>query len=170
MGWFSAFSKENNSATTNQTTTNYTDSSANAGGDNSLAIAQGGQYAGAGGISAGAGANVSITTSDPATVAAALHTVEANNLLSATQYQASLNTLAGVHSVAANSNKATQDAANLAIQSTQSLASQLSGKGALETPQTNASIVQTVSKYASIAAVAIAAVVALALFMRKGKK
>lgn len=165
-----SFTKSNQSTTNNSTTNNYTDTSANAGGDNSTALGANAQFAGAGGLSVGQGANVAITTSDPSTVAAALHTVEANNQLSAEQYAASLNALAGTQLVSANSNKSTQDAANLAIQSTQSLAAQLAGAGSLQTPASSVTNTQTMWKYGSIVAgLVLAAVVAFFLF-KKGSK
>lgn len=168
-GFMGIGTKNNESTTTNQTQTTYTDKSANAGGDGSLALAENSQnlQAGANGIAVGTGGSVNITTSDPTTVAAALHTVEANNALTAAQYAASLNTLIGSQTVSSNQQKQTQDAANLAIQSTQSLASQLSGAGPLQTPQSNASIVQTVGKYAAAVAIALVVVVGFVIFTRK---
>lgn len=154
-------------------TQNYTDQSANAGGQNSIAL--------------GSGANLQISTSDPALVGRALSTVDAgvsNSLatvgraLSTVDYSTQQDTtrfLAALEAVRSDSDASrrseagVQAAAQNAIQTTASLAQALSAQVADSKKDPNNQTVETVAKYAGVVAVAGAAVFALFL-LKKGHK
>jgi len=165
---FDIFGGKSNQSTTQNTTNNeYNDSSANAGGDNSQALGSGVVYSASGGISAAAGANVNISTSDPAVMQSAFQTVQASNALTAAQFMASLQAMNGANQTNANSQKATQDSANLAIQSSNSLAQQLSQTEAAKVSDPSIQIVQSLGKYAAYAAAAVALLVTAYFIFKK---
>jgi hypothetical protein len=75
----------------------------------------------------------------------------------------------GATQTAANSQKATQDSANLAIQSSNSLAQQLSQTEAAKVSDPSIQIIQSMGKYAVYVAAAIALAVTAYFIFRKKK-
>lgn len=154
---FNIFGSDKKSSTTNTTTTyQHTDNSANAGGNNSIAV--------------GAGATLSVVSTDHNAVAGALQTVSATQQEESKRYMATLEAIRSDRDASARSEEATRDAANTAIQTTTGLAQSLSAQVADSKKDPNNQTLETVAKYAGFAAVAIAAAVALAVIIRARKK
>jgi len=122
MGMFNIGGKETKSETTNQTTNNYTDKSANAGGDGSIALAE--------------GSSVSIQNLDEAVakdaIAAgvnqtyrAFDTADKALASGVAQTAYTVNALSSLAESSARENADTRNAANVAVQTTAGLVSAL---------------------------------------------
>ena len=160
------FTKENTSSTQNSTTTNYTDKSANAGGDGSIALAEGSSLniqnldeqvardAIAGGV------NQTYRAFD--TADKALST-------GLTQTEFTVNAIKGISEASARENAATRDAATTAINTTAGLVSALqtgtaTNFGTAQQPA-SASIFKPL-----IYVIGAVLVIALFVFSKKGTK
>jgi hypothetical protein len=165
MSFGNILGKENKSTTTNQTTTNYTDKSANAGGDNSTALGEGASLVinsldeKVASDAIAAGVNQTFRAFDTADKALAT---------GAQQTAYTVNALTSLAESSARENASTRDAANVAVQTTAGLVSALQTAtpttfGASQTTET-ASIVNNLKP---IAYVVIALIVALFMFGRR---
>jgi hypothetical protein len=171
MGLFSIGEHTTTSSTKYDTTNNYTDQSANAGGDNSLAVGNGANVQ-INNLSEKVASDALDANRDVSAYALASNTAVSNNALNTglktTEY--ALNTVQGAYEVAARENQDTRDAATLAIQSNAGLTGQLNDltSKALSTAQTPEA--SSVSKILIPVLVAIAVIFGLfVLTLRKGK-
>lgn len=162
---FNIFGSDKKSSTTS-TTTNYshTDESANAGGNDSVAV--------------GSGASVSIQTSDPAIVSRALSTAEAglgaslatvNNAEreGTTRYLASLEAIRSDADSARRSEESVRQAAQTAIDTTAGLAQSLSAQVADSKKDPNNQTLETAAKYGATAVAFVAVAIAAVYYLRK---
>lgn len=171
MGLFSIGEHTTTSTTKYDTTNNYTDQSANAGGDNSLAVGNGATVQ-INDLSEKVATDAIDANRDVSAYALASNTAVNNkaldtNLLT-TQY--ALNTVQGAQEVAARENSDTRDAATVALQSQAGLTRQLNDltSQALSTAQTPEA--SSVSKILIPVLIAIAVIFGLfVLTLRKGK-
>ncbi len=162
---FNIFGSDKKTSTTNTTTSyQHTDESANAGGNNSVAI--------------GSGASVSIQTSDPATVARALSTVDSGLSASLStvnnaeqqgtvRYLASLEAIRSDADASRRSEESVLTAAQSAIDSNNALAAQLASQVADSKKDPNNQTLETVAKYGTTAFAIIAAAALVVYVLRK---
>lgn len=124
MGLFSIGEKHNTNTTNLSTTNEYNDSSANAGGDNSVALGSGAAFT----INTqDLSENVAIQAIKSGVDQTALASYVANNAVenATKQTQFAVNTITGLSEVAARENKDTRDSADLALRTSAGLTSQL---------------------------------------------